>query len=284
MRFYRIADIVLQITGTDEYVEERMARYEVAETTPDVVISVRHADVIERPEELKVIRRGKFRTHATSKGEYITFDELKDGSLTALIRMDGAITRAEVVARDIEPLGGASLQVRQFNMLAEVFRYVVLKRGGMIFHSSALSYKGEAILFSAPSGTGKSTHTKLWCQHVEGAEVFNDDSPAIMMENGVPVAYGTPWSGKSIVNLNVRLPIRAIVFLERGEINSIRRLTGKDAFLHVASQSFYVPFTGLLPALLDVQECIVNNVSTYKLACNISKEAVNTVYNQLYKG
>jgi hypothetical protein len=119
---------------------------------------------------------------------------------------------------------------------------------------------------------------------MNGAEVFNDDSPAIMVENGQIFAYGTPWSGKSDLNKNVRLPVKAIVFLERATENSIDALNGKTAFLHLVSQSFKAPFTGLLNDMLDVQEKIFENVKLYKLKCNISKQAVDTVYNEVFKG
>lgn len=284
MRYYKIAGIVLKIVGIDDFSVEKMREYEVAECAYDVCISISDSQNIAKPDDVKEIARQKYRVYATCREGYCTYDEMGNNGLSALIVMDRAISNVSVCARDVSHLGGASLSVRKFNMLAEVFRFVVLVRGGTVFHSSALMYDGHALLFSAPSGTGKSTHTGLWCQYMNGAEVFNDDSPAIMVENGQIFAYGTPWSGKSDLNKNVRLPVKAIVFLERATENSIDALNGKTAFLHLVSQSFKAPFTGLLNDMLDVQEKIFENVKLYKLKCNISKQAVDTVYNEVFKG
>lgn len=284
MRYYEIAGIVLKISGCDLHMQRLMSAYEISPRLHDVFINVSESNDIRKPENIKLVRSGSLRTYATTEQGYLTYDALKDGTLIALIDMDKAVTEVNVIARDIEHLGGANISVRKFNMLAEVFRYVVLVRKGVIFHCSALSVRGEAILFSAPSGTGKSTHTGLWCKYVPGTEVFNDDSPAIMIEGEDVVAYGTPWCGKSDVNKNVRLKVKAVVFLERGITNEIRLLGVKESFLHFADQSFRAPYTSLLGTVLDLQEKVLKKVPMYKLKCNISKDAVDTVFNELFEG
>lgn len=281
MHYYEIAGIVFEIDSNDEFIIRRMKAYETDKREVDVTVRVTQSVAISRPTGLKIVRKGAFRTYARgSDGSYVTFDELRDGRLSALIIMNEDITRADLTCYDIEPLGGASSSVRSFNMIAEVFRFVVLSRNGVVFHSSSLSLNGEAILFSAPSGTGKSTHTSLWCRYVEGAEIFNDDSPALMIEGGKVFAYGTPWSGKTEINSNVRLPVKAIVFLERGEPN-IRETAGAEQFLRLASQSFTVPFTSFALRYFDVAETVYNQVKTYILTCDISKRSVETAYNAI---
>ena len=284
MRYYKIAGIVFKISGTDERIRRLMSQYEVSERAYDVYVDVSDAENIPMPEQIAVIRSGKLRTYATTENGYLTYDVMDGDKLIALIEMDKSIARAKIIARDIEGLGGASLSVRKFNMLSEVFKYAALVRHGLVFHSSALSTKGSAILFSAPSGTGKSTHTGLWCEYVAGSEVFNDDSPAIMIENGEVVAYGTPWSGKSDINKNVRLDVKAIVFLERGLENQIEPLEKRERFLRFVGQSFCAPFTSLLGITLDLQEKICSQVPMFKLKCNISEQAVKTVYEQVFEG
>lgn len=80
------------------------------------------------------------------------------------------------------------------------------------------------MLFLGESGTGKSTHTRLWRQHIPGAELLNDDSPVVRMTDGTPTVYGTPWSGKTPCYRNEHYPIRAIVRLSQAPHNRIRRL------------------------------------------------------------
>lgn len=114
----------------------------------------------------------------------------------------------------------------------------LIKFGGFYLHSSAVELDGKAYLFSGPSGMGKSTHTRLW-QKVfgEGAQVFNDDKPALRRIDGKWFAFGTPWCGKDRINQNKKVPLAGICFLKRGEENKIRRLDPKEAFPLLMSQT-----------------------------------------------
>lgn len=156
--------------------------------------------------------------------------------------------------------------------------------GGGVIHSSALAYNGQGIAFSAPSGTGKSTHTGLWKDRFgDAVEIINDDKPAIYFENGQAMMCGTPWSGKTALNRNVAVPLRAIVFLERGEVNTIRRLDEVESMLNLTSQiarPYYDDALGV--RVLDFTERVMASVPIYSLACNISQQAVDTVFNEIF--
>ena len=119
----------------------------------------------------------------------------------------------------------------------QIFYTYLLKYGGMMLHASALELDGGAYLFSGPSGVGKSTHTGLWQKEFPSARLFNDDKPALRKIDGVWYAYGTPWSGKHGININMRVPLRGICFLRQGEENSIRRLKNIEAVSAVMSQT-----------------------------------------------
>lgn len=103
---------------------------------------------------------------------------------------------------------------------------------GFLLHASYIEYEGRAILFTAPSGTGKSTQAQLWCDHA-GAELVNGDRAAVRIMDGTVYACGTPYSGSSPVRRNVRLPLAAIVYLSQAPENSITRLRGVRAFRRV---------------------------------------------------
>ena len=119
----------------------------------------------------------------------------------------------------------------------QIFYSGLLKYDGMMLHSSAIELGGGAYLFSGPSGVGKSTHTTLWQQEFPSARLFNDDKPALRKIDGVWYAYGTPWSGKHGININIRVPLRGICFLRQGDENKIRRLSGVEAISAVMSQT-----------------------------------------------
>ena len=103
----------------------------------------------------------------------------------------------------------------------------LLKYNGMLLHASAVVKDGYAYLFSAPCGTGKSTHTGLWLKTFgDDAYILNDDKPALRFEDGTWYAYGTPWSGKHDISTNVRVPVAGICFLHRAKENTIVPFAG----------------------------------------------------------
>lgn len=120
------------------------------------------------------------------------------------------------------------------------FHLQLMRYNGIMLHASAVAIDGKAYLFSGPSGTGKSTHTRLWQQTFgERAQVFNDDKPALRRMDGKWYAYGTPWCGKDGINLNMRVPLAGICFLKQAKENSIVRLTNKEAVYRVFSQTLH---------------------------------------------
>lgn len=115
----------------------------------------------------------------------------------------------------------------------------ILAFNGLFLHASAVEYKGRAYLFSAPSGTGKSTHTRIWQQVFgENARVFNDDKPALRCLDGKWFAYGTPWCGKDGININMKVPLAGITFLQQSPENRIRRLSKQEALTKIFTQTF----------------------------------------------
>ena len=107
--------------------------------------------------------------------------------------------------------------------------HLLASRQGILLHASFIEYEGRAILFPAPSETGKSTQAALWCNHA-GAALINGDRAAVCIRDGQVLACGTPYSGSSPVRRNVQLPLGAIVCLSQAPENTIHRLRGLQAF------------------------------------------------------
>lgn len=121
-----------------------------------------------------------------------------------------------------------------------VFFFELLRKGGMMLHSSAVEMDGKAYLFSGYCGAGKSTHTRLWQSTFgEKAQVFNDDKPALRCLGGTWYAYGAPWCGKDGINQNKKVPLAGICFLKQAKENKIRRLTQKEALSRLFAQTTY---------------------------------------------
>ncbi len=154
--------------------------------------------------------------------------------------------------------------------------------GGVMLHASCVEYQGKAYLFSARSGTGKSTHTHLWLKYLPGARIINDDKPAIRCIDGVYYAYGTPWSGKNDESVNVGVPVGGIAFLSRGE-NNIKRIPGIMALKPFMDQTVRPKDKELMSKALDVINGILTDIPIYHLTCDMSEKAVRTSYEGMRK-
>jgi hypothetical protein len=166
-----------------------------------------------------------------------------------------------------------------------VFYRDILDYGGFGLHASAVALENRAVLFSGPCGTGKSTHTGLWQRYFgkDKAVIINDDKPVLRLDNGVFYAYGTPWSGKSTLNANIRVPLGAVVFLKQAEENHIRRLDSKEAIRMLIYQSLR-PNSQMdkMNKLLTLIDALLQKTAVYQLDCSISPEAVELTYDTIY--
>lgn len=163
------------------------------------------------------------------------------------------------------------------------FYEALLHFNGFMLHSSGVVVDNYAYLFSADPGTGKSTHTELWVKYFgkEKAKIINDDKPAIRMIDDKLYVYGTPWSGKTDQNINMRVPLGAIVFLERSEENWIKEIKPSEAIPLILQQTIRPREPEIMIKLLDMLDIVLRRVKLYKLGCNISDEAVKVSYNRI---
>ena len=166
-----------------------------------------------------------------------------------------------------------------------ICEYLLEYKNGIIFHSSAIVVEGEAYLFTAPSGTGKSTHARLWRELLEDkAVMLNDDKPLIRKtENGF-IAYGSPWNGKHRLGENISAPIKAICVLEQAKENKIIKISAKEMLPVVINQTMYPNDLGKVDKMLTLLEGLLKNTSLYRLQCNISLDAAKLSFNTMSKG
>ena len=168
----------------------------------------------------------------------------------------------------------------------KIFHSNLLNFHGMMLHASAIALDGKAYLFSGPCGTGKSTHTGLWQQVFgENAKVFNDDKPSLRRLEDGWFAYGTPWSGKNEININMKVPLAGICFLKQSEKNEIRRLTPLEALPLVISQTMH-RFRNVekLDLMLKLTEQLVQEIPIYQFYNRPEPEAALMSYHAMRQG
>lgn len=159
-----------------------------------------------------------------------------------------------------------------------------LERNILLFHGSVVAVDGEAYLFTAKSGIGKSTHTALWRQIFgERAVMINDDKPLLKVTSEGVWACGTPWNGKHGLGCNKMVPLKAICILERASDNRICRISGKEALNMLVQQSFRTGEPVGMLQLLELLNQITEKTALYRLGCNMDPQAALIAYEGMQK-
>ena len=155
--------------------------------------------------------------------------------------------------------------------------YQLLKRGVLTLHSSAVEVNGKALLFLAPSGTGKSTQAQLW-NTLRDAPQLNGDKVAITCKYNSVIAYGLPFCGTSGICCNYQMPVRAIVLLSQSKENTIHHLTGITALKAVIQNCFgHQSVLGCTEKILQVALPLLKQIPVYMLACTPDERAVKVL-------
>ena len=162
------------------------------------------------------------------------------------------------------------------------YKELLREHNGFLLHSSAVVVDGKAYLFSANSGTGKSTHTSFWLKKFGNrAYILNDDKPALRLIDGVWYAFGTPWSGKNDISVNKGAPIAGICMLERGERNEISPFNGKQAVFEIFAQANRPRSTEYRIKLLELLDKVITQVPVWKMKCNLDPVAASCSYEAM---
>lgn len=144
----------------------------------------------------------------------------------------------------------------------------------VLIHASTILYKGRAYPFSAKSGTGKSTHANQWMRCIDGATLLNDDNPIIRIEDGQPIVYGSPWSGKTPCYRNISAPLGALTKIERAAANSIERLGTIDALKTLLENCSTMKWErDIYAGTISTIERIIARTPLYTLHCLPDEEA-----------
>ncbi len=151
----------------------------------------------------------------------------------------------------------------------------------LLLHCSVLEYGGNAYAFLGRSGTGKSTHTRLWLQHLSSARVVNGDKPILEYKDGQFIAYGTPWMGKERWGENTSAPLKGLCFLEQAKQNSIQRLSLSEISSRLFVQVLIPEEESNAAATLELLDKMVKEVPAYLLKCDISEEAVKAAFEAM---
>lgn len=244
--FYRVAEQYFAIEGasSSEIIRQALGKYAPFECAKDpgeeaIALRVFIDDQIalsDGSQPLEVVSEPSFRSESfrTSQGDY--YIRLKSGREV----VEGLISKDWTTLR----LKGDWYSARSLllidRMIMIAFTQAILPLGYLKVHASVVELQGEALVFMGVSGTGKSTHSRLWLECEPQGTLLNDDEPIVRIAEEVLV-YGCPWSGSTPCYRNEHASIRAFVHLYQATENEMRKLSGRGAFEALFSSCTLMP-------------------------------------------
>lgn len=192
------------------------------------------------------------------------------GKDCCLMDVDPAYRRATAL------IGGTTAERRYAldTSLMLLYAFASADRDTLLIHASAVESDGRGYLFLGKSGTGKSTHSRLWLRHIAGTHLLNDDNPVVRIADGQFRVYGTPWSGKTPCYLDRSLPVGAIIRLHQAPDNHIRKLNTIRAYASLLPSCSYMKWNpAMAEAVHSTVSLIAGSVPVFDLDCRPYTEA-----------
>lgn len=207
----------------------------------------------------------------------------KDPEFVIKITSEDLILEQSILEREAVAEG---LKIRKFkepflerSAIQRRFADYLLNRNILMVHGSTVAVDGNAYLFTAPCGTGKSTHTRLWCEMFgDRAIMVNDDKPFLQLTYSGVLAYGSPWSGKHGLASNVCVPLKGICLLHRGSENLIKRIE-PDGMIDILYDQAHAPCdASSMQKSRILVDRLAQMVPLWEMDCNKELEAAKVAY------
>lgn len=187
----------------------------------------------------------------------------------------------------LEEQGGSEQYSLDYCESLCIYRHIaqeMLRYDALLMHAAIIAVDGQAYAFAAQSGTGKTTHIRLW-RKLLGRKVksVNGDKPILRFEGDTLYAYGTPWAGKENLEHKIRRPLKAICFLERGKENRIRKMSADEAIGCIFHQLLIPDNEEDAERFFALVDRMLSTVNFYVMQCNMELEAAQVAYEEMRK-
>ena len=280
--YYTLADICIRLASPFPVLDNESTKEFFSEIppghSPDLEILYRPSETLPEPRDIRYTEARRIYT-GQGEGAAAFFSATPYVPPYAWVPRD-TLMEGKLVCRYLP--GSEHLMNYSRNALTLMdLEATLLHFGAVILHASFIRWNGQGVIFSAPSGTGKSTQAELWEQHA-AAEILNGDRAALRKLDGVWHAYGLPYAGTSGIYRNESAPLRAVVALRQASENNIRKLTASEAFRYLYPETMIHRWDPEFEAkasalLLDV----LGDVPVYLLSCRPDREAVELLKNEI---
>lgn len=287
MNLYEIAGNVIALCWDTQFIHSNMAAFCCDPTKKiDLTFDLQENTVAAAPNKEPLIYSTYLTVYAVEDGYFISYPN--SGKVNACYYNQNRSHATIYLSNQLNEASHSEMTTLMsgnqlstidfiFYVIRDIFFTWMQQKGILAVHSSSLIYNDKAYLFSASSGTGKTTHTNMWVERY-GVEILDGDVTAICIEDGEPIAYGLPWCGTSKLYLNKRVLLGGIIFLTRSCHNSVSKLTPFEAILRLAARCFTPTWTKELTNLnLSIAENLVAKTHCCLLSCLPNQEAVDTM-------
>lgn len=282
-KYYRFAGIDLAVSIPDDWMyrdDQALALFRVDSLSDPHWFRFSVAEELPLPESVPVVSDGAFLLYREGGWEirYVGADGGDPAYAHMRVREFGK--EHEVLIKRSAYGGEISAKAVLRALRAE---HLAAQSQGFLFHCACIACRGKAILFTAPSGTGKTTQAELWKKH-RNAVIINGDRAAIRLIDGIPMAQGVPYLGSSDYCENQTLPIAAIVYLSQAPKTTVRRLRGYEAFSRIwegISAEYWDRAD--MERISHVAEQTAAHIPVFHMPCTPDEDAVTVLEEALRK-
>jgi hypothetical protein len=277
----KIAGIVLELDfAIGTYFGSTLEQYRIpdAQEIDHTIRTVKTANLPIPDTDPTTVLSGR-RIYKTDESETVlTIDETTQSPRHAIVKSADYST----ITLYLNPETGMDLAELEYVWTGIVFFEIALLHGMTALHASAVETKGSAVLFSAPSGTGKSTQARLWKEFIPKCVVINDDKPLLEPTDQGIFVHGTPWSGKDVVNKNKRIPLKAIAFVEQAAYDAVGEMQPLERIRHLFRNTYRPTDADLAQINLSLIDKITSGAWIVRFACTMEESAAKTLHKYLY--
>lgn len=277
MKYYDVKGIQFGLSYQfSDYLSDNIEKYEIDECDVNHFIETKIVESIEAPSGVPTMK-------LKNREVYITNDDIEqvyiydNGFPILMIETDSEFNRS--VLSLVKNTEGSSEM--EYVYTGIMFMELCLYHSVQSLHGSAIAYNDQAIVFSGPSGTGKSTHVEYWKELLPLIEIVNDDKPLLSLDRDQIMVSGSPWSGKTKINMNISLPLHSIVFLEQGTSNEVQKLSEEEKVIHIMRNINRPRQDELWEKVSSVIEFMIQEIPMYKASVTNDIDAAVAVKNML---
>ncbi len=264
----------------NDYLKSSIDRYQTSEKTYDWTLSVELTETYQPYDlDFKVINK---RYHYIDEAmEVVTvYHDIDNDLYSQQLVFDKH--KKEAFIR-LNPKYVKDLAMQEYVLSGIVFLEMAVMHGFVSLHASAINYQQEAILFSAPSTTGKSTQAKLWQKFDSSVEIINDDKPLLFKKDNRFYVIGSPFSGKTQENLNKSFPVKCILFLKQSNTNALIKLSHNDLVKKFLINTMKPKNKNAYHHLLSTINDFIHEIPIYEFNATKDMNAVTFIHEKLDK-